>query len=26
MPDEYRTKQCRDGSKLDLRPETSVFP
>jgi hypothetical protein len=26
MPEEYRTRQCRDGGPLDVRPETSVFP
>jgi hypothetical protein len=27
MPDGYRTTQCRhDGSDLDVRPETSVWP
>lgn len=26
MPEEYRTENCRDGSDLDVRPETHVFP
>lgn len=25
-PDDYRSDQCRDGGKLDLRPGTPVFP
>ena len=26
MPEEYRTTRCHDGSDLDVRPETSVWP
>jgi hypothetical protein len=26
MPADYRTESCRDGSDLDVRPETHVFP
>lgn len=26
VPEEYRTERCRDGGKLDVRPETAVFP
>jgi hypothetical protein len=26
LPEDYRTAACRDGSKLDVRPETSIWP
>ncbi len=26
VPPEYRTAECRDGSALDVRPETTVWP
>jgi hypothetical protein len=26
MPPEYRTEACRDGSDLDVRPDTAVWP
>ena len=26
LPDEYRSAECRDGGRLDLRPETPGFP
>lgn len=26
MPDSYQSGECRDGGKLDLRPEITVFP
>ena len=26
VPPEYRTEACHDGSELDVRPETSVWP
>lgn len=25
-PEEYRSDECRDGGRLDLRPEAAVFP
>jgi hypothetical protein len=26
LPDSYRTGDCEDGGKLDLRPDTDVWP
>jgi hypothetical protein len=26
MPPEYRTARCHDGSELDVRPDTDVWP
>lgn len=26
MPPDYQTTECRDGSRLDVRPDTTVWP